>query len=359
MVFSVTGSGVLAPYHLEDTGNADVPKFFNGLSAVLSLFLLTFECMNLYTSGRKKALHEVNARPLFYGSRVVTFLVACACWCLNIKGGHKHTYLNLNAFAVCLIWFGGVHYLQMWRSVGPFFITVEAIIREDVIKWAAVLAVAFPSLSLAFSLLFQANLEGEGGNQELMDQFVPWSNAMYSQWLVMFGLMSWPRSEQTPSVVIIIVVFVLLLNILAVNLLIAMMNSTYERVQEESVPEWAFRQAVYVYQRSKWVSNGHCREDDNLFEFHGRFQDIFIQNVVDDDDITADGMKAMLANQQDSFKDIIAEALKPLATQIQKLSEVERRLASIEDHLGIQRKSSCLQGPQQGPNSMRKEPISS
>ena len=121
------------------------------------------------------------------------------------------------------IWFGGLPYLQMLRWIGPFFIMIEVIVKEDVVTWACVLVLCLAPLSLSFSLLFQAQLEDstDPDEQELMAMFVPWSEALYSQWLMMFGLVAPSRSVTQLSVVIVTIIFIVLLNLLAVNLVSA------------------------------------------------------------------------------------------------------------------------------------------
>ena len=76
-----------------------------------------------------------------------------------------------------------------------FFVTVRTIVRKDLLVWSGVLVVFFPGLSLGVSLLTQAS---RGGDESLATEFTPWHNALFTQWLVMFGLYDWPRTNDAP-----------------------------------------------------------------------------------------------------------------------------------------------------------------
>lgn len=68
--------------------------------------------------------------------------------------------------------------------------------------------------------------------EETYQAYDGWGQAMFTQWLSMYGLFAYPREEDGFFLVGIIAVSIVLLNLLAINLLIAMMNATYSKIAE-------------------------------------------------------------------------------------------------------------------------------
>ena len=192
------------------------------------------------------------------------------------------------AMTVVWLWLRFFTYLELVSWIGAFFIMVERIMREDLTRWAIVVLVSMPGFSLAFNLIFDvvlSNFEADPTTDpvilaevdRLRSSYVGWDRAIYGQFLIMFSLDSWPRGQSEPISALLLIGFVLMLNLISVNLLIAMMTSTYEAVKEDALPEWNFRQARYILERSYWFSRDFVRykPEYGAYKFTGYYHLVF------------------------------------------------------------------------------------
>jgi hypothetical protein len=192
------------------------------------------------------------------------------------------------AMTVVWLWLRFFTYLELVSWIGAFFIMVERIMREDLTRWAIVVLVSMPGFSLAFNLIFDvvlSNFEADPTTDpvilaevdRLRSSYVGWDRAIYGQFLIMFSLDSWPRGQSEPISALLLIGFVLMLNLISVNLLIAMMTSTYEAVKEDALPEWNFRQARYILERSYWFSRDFVRykQEYGAYKFTGYYHLVF------------------------------------------------------------------------------------
>jgi hypothetical protein len=250
--------------------------------------------------------------------------------------GQDSTTLSVNAFAIVFLWLGLVKYLESSRTVGAFFVTVRTIVRKDLLVWSGVLVVFFPGLSLGVSLLTQASR-----GDEFMKEFTPWHNALFTQWLVMFGLYDWPRSNDAPLTAVMVATGALMLNVMAVNMLIAMMNSTYAQVQKRGEQEWACRWSRYVLQCARWApwvgvarSATHVLPGDAPFEWQGAYGDVFIaQPEVERPVVLGLKSSASLSHEHMALsraeeeqvrrlKETVGAAVAPLNARLERLEEL-------------------------------------
>mmetsp|Transcript_34487 Transcript_34487/g.67494 ORF Transcript_34487/g.67494 Transcript_34487/m.67494 type:complete len:814 (+) Transcript_34487:117-2558(+) len=197
-------------------------------------------------------------------------------------------FFRVFALTIVWIWMRFFNYLELVDWIGSFFIMVERIIREDLTRWAIVILVTMPGFSLAFNLIFDIVLyeyEMDPNSTEailaetshLRNTYIGWHNAIFGQFLVMFSLDSWPRGQNEPISAILLVGFVVMLNLISVNLLIAMMASTYEAVKDDALPEWNFRQARFIMERSYLLSQDFIqyKQEYSPYKFQGYYHRIF------------------------------------------------------------------------------------
>uniref|UniRef100_A0A6U5CN74 Uncharacterized protein n=1 Tax=Hemiselmis andersenii TaxID=464988 RepID=A0A6U5CN74_HEMAN len=262
------------------------------------------------------------------------------------------------------IWMRFFNYLELVDWIGSFFIMVERIIREDLTRWAIVILVTMPGFSLAFNLIFDIVLyEYEvdplssdavlAETAHLRNTYIGWHNAIFGQFLVMFSLDSWPRGQNEPISAILLVGFVVMLNLISVNLLIAMMASTYEAVKDDALPEWNFRQARFIMERSYLFSRDFVRykEDYNPYKFEGFYYHIF-PNLKEDHehgDIAdaADGREHVTMETFEEAQGATMakmESLRALMYQVQENQDTLRSLISTMINPGFDSKAASPKG---------------
>ena len=148
---------------------------------------------------------------------------------------------------------------------------------------------------------------------------------IYGQVLIMFSLDSWPRGQHEPVSALLLIGFVLMLNLISVNLLIAMMTSTYEAVKKDALPEWKFRQARYISERSHWFSRDFVRYklEYGPYKFSGYYHLVF-PNLKEDHEQGGDVLNALEEKERldlDSF----------LASQAEMSSRIDSFMANQAD----------------------------
>eukprot|EP00241_Pyramimonas_parkeae_P016822 CAMPEP_0114283218 /NCGR_PEP_ID=MMETSP0059-20121206/3982_1 /TAXON_ID=36894 /ORGANISM="Pyramimonas parkeae, Strain CCMP726" /LENGTH=731 /DNA_ID=CAMNT_0001403927 /DNA_START=276 /DNA_END=2475 /DNA_ORIENTATION=+ len=285
-------------------------------SIMLSVLTLSWTYIELkfaYTEFKSIGKRGLFDSPEYYLHGLLIFVFTWSCCILQFMDDPEYTdtLFQIAAGTVVLHWLRLTVYAQMSSFIGPFFIMIQEIVKGDLVKWLIVILVYFPGFALALNLLYDSATGYRG--EETYQAYDGWGQAMFTQWLSMYGLFAYPREEDGFFLVGIIAVSIVLLNLLAINLLIAMMNATYSKIAERSVVEWNYRYARYILrgqrilnsmfrmQSKAEVSPGPssqpttpCDEDDNdgvvcdnsllakPYRFKGYFHHFFFPRVKQD-----------------------------------------------------------------------------
>jgi hypothetical protein len=250
------------------------------------------------------------------------------------------------AMTVVWLWLRFFTYLELVSWIGAFFIMVERIMREDLTRWATVVIVSMPGFSLAFNLIFDvvlSNFEADPTTDpvalaevhRLRSSYGGWDRAIYGQVLIMFSLDSWPRGQHEPVSALLLIGFVLMLNLISVNLLIAMMTSTYEAVKEDALPEWNFRQARYIVERSHWFRRDFVRykPEYGSYKFSGYYHLVFPNLKEDHAEQGSDVLDALEEKEpldMDSFLASQAEMSSRIDSFMANQAEMSHRISALQ-----------------------------
>eukprot|EP00898_Chlorokybus_atmophyticus_P001708 jgi/Chlat1/2538/Chrsp175S02391 len=179
------------------------------------------------------------------------------------------------AFALLSVWFRLVHYLELFRGIGPFFIMVQEFVRQDMVKFIVIFLVLYPGFPFAFMLITSSS-------DPETNEFRPAQRSAFYLLQLMFGLVSWPSSAHSAPGVILLMLFLVLLPILCINLFIALINFTYSRIQQMAIEEWAGKYARFLLKRQLCAVRikSQYTEDLGMFVFNGRFDDYFLTRQV-------------------------------------------------------------------------------
>jgi hypothetical protein len=159
------------------------------------------------------------------------------------------------AITIVLLWLRSMQFWKLLRKIGPFVIMLETMFQTDVVKFFAVLCFILPGLSLAISLLVAFLNPYALSGDPAVGEYLPAGKALYSLILSTVELdTSVVSNADDPILLGMFLLAVLLLPVLCLNLLVAMMNSTYVRVEEEANQEWALQVATYIVKKQRMVN---------------------------------------------------------------------------------------------------------
>ena len=165
------------------------------------------------------------------------------------------------AVTLYLRWFGTLYYMQPFVSTGPLVRMVLAILR-DMRHFLLILAVAIVAAWSCFRLLL---LETEGSTA--VDMLGDPANGLF----LIFNLMVLNSFELDvftgPYVVLVRLVFVvsmIVVPVVLLNLLIALMSDSYERIQDQSDLELQLLQAKTILKIEEFLPLGEKTNEDNF-----------------------------------------------------------------------------------------------
>jgi len=134
--------------------------------------------------------------------------------------------------------------LSASRIMGPIFFSIEAM-AGDFLKFCLILAVFIVSFTFVFVGFFHESID-----DDTWDELYPSGPLFLPMWAT-FGefASSLPLLNQiNPLGLVLLIIYLFLMQIILINLLIAMMNNSYYRVQENIDREWGFRMEKLIYE---------------------------------------------------------------------------------------------------------------
>lgn len=128
-------------------------------------------------------------------------------------------------------------------------------LKKDLTRFAAVLAIVIPGFALALGMMYSNNRE-----LYLAEESAEWTpgllSAAYHASMFLSGAGEYPGGHGHPSWVFsgLVLLFVVLGPLLSLNLLIAQLSNTYETVHTQSREEWVYRMCTYQIRRQGLLS---------------------------------------------------------------------------------------------------------
>eukprot|EP01061_Rhynchopus_euleeides_P007418 TRINITY_DN16472_c0_g1_i1.p1 TRINITY_DN16472_c0_g1~~TRINITY_DN16472_c0_g1_i1.p1 ORF type:complete len:1030 (+),score=278.70 TRINITY_DN16472_c0_g1_i1:441-3092(+) len=140
------------------------------------------------------------------------------------------------ALAALLLWSYILWLMLGFKQTGPFIIMIWKMLMDDMIQFLAIFLTFQLGFTQAFYLVLDTDSEGKGDDGYL---FVA---HMRKSFEVLLGEVSLDITSEMTSYPLIayllMVIYVILVTILLLNLLIAMMSTTYSEIQEEADTIW-------------------------------------------------------------------------------------------------------------------------
>jgi len=204
--------------------------------------------VKVYSSGVASVIS--NLTTLVLGFFVVAY-AACVVLCVDAAGD------EFLAGAAVAAWLYLFFFHMAFQATGPLIVMIFAMVGQDLLRFLLIFAVFSLAYSLAFTILCdQMNPSGF---------FYRLSNSL----LTIVGHYA-PLTEGCDghlplTVTVLLVANVVLVSVLLVNLLVAMMGSTYARISEASNSQWLREWAAIVTDLHHEHAVGQYWED-----YHGR-----------------------------------------------------------------------------------------
>ncbi|XP_076811482.1 transient receptor potential cation channel subfamily V member 6-like [Clavelina lepadiformis] len=156
----------------------------------------------------------------------------------------------LLVFAVPGVWSYMLFFLRNWELTGPFITMIYKIFGSDIVRFAVIYGIIIGTLGIAFFYQF------EGQN---VDAFLTEHGTFMTLFQMSFGEFSYSdvMAGKYPAVsIILFIIFMMLVHILLLNMLIAMMTRTYEKITQRSKKVWRRQWAsmVVVMERSHRIN---------------------------------------------------------------------------------------------------------
>ena len=182
----------------------------------------------------------------------LVFVVLCTYF-----GGWEHARAFL-AVAVYLRWYGVLYYLQPFQSTGPLVRMILAIVY-DMRYFMLVLCISIAAVWTSFRLLLldDATLPLE----ELGDPANGLLLTFNMLLLADFDLATFD-GEYTVLLRILFVLSMIMTPIVLLNLLIALMSDSYERIQDQADLEFQYLRARILAEQEAWLSPEQRRSAD-------------------------------------------------------------------------------------------------
>ncbi|XP_069474600.1 transient receptor potential cation channel subfamily V member 6-like [Ambystoma mexicanum] len=147
------------------------------------------------------------------------------------------------SLALIIGWCNCIYFARGFRMLGQFSIMIQKIIFADLMQWCTLVLICVIGFTSAFFVVFQTM----DLNRYLF--FENYAITMYTMVELMMGLINLPVPNDTPSPVIVYIIYALYMvfvYLLMLNILIAMMDDTYWRVAEEREELWKTQIAATI-----------------------------------------------------------------------------------------------------------------
>ncbi|CAD7697120.1 unnamed protein product [Ostreobium quekettii] len=149
----------------------------------------------------------------------------------------------LAAITLLVLWCRMLYFAQACRGIGPVVIMIFEVLKDLVIYMGLLAALVF-----GFATTFFISFRHDVSNEEIWESFGTFSRSLLTTFGMMLGEFNMPIFYETPSYVITLTIFVVYMTtmiIVLLNLLIALMTDTHDRVKgHQEVSSMKARAAV-------------------------------------------------------------------------------------------------------------------
>jgi len=147
-------------------------------------------------------------------------------------------------------------FLLAFRLTGPMVVMIYQMLLNDVLRFCVIYLVFLAGFAQAFFVLFERS--GFGGYVE----------SVQTCFVAMLGDFDVEAFSNTPYVAVsvgLLVVYVVVITILLLNLLIAMMGDTYEKINEAAEMQWHLERARIVFAIENEMSSSEREDPANKY----------------------------------------------------------------------------------------------
>lgn len=164
----------------------------------------------------------------------ITFIIP-VLHCVHYYTGGKEIILqSVTTITICFLWWNMFYYLLPYRITGPLIIMIYEIMKDISVFILLVFLITF-GFSMGFKLLFSMTSSNELNKNELYE-----FDTLTKSFLTTFGFMlggfdldTIYSSKATYLAIILFVGYMLLMMIMMINLLIAIMSDSYDRIKSK------------------------------------------------------------------------------------------------------------------------------
>ena len=273
----------------------------------------------LIAGGAFHFLHEQT-----YGVRVAGALGAHASHCVAIKICCAVDYSVYISAGVALKWFRSVDYLRSFKATGSL-VRMIAVILADMLPFLTVLSITvlgatfFFLINAPFSDLFEFHSDSVGVLWPLLTVFQ-----------TMLGLQGGVIIDETTTggVIAMLVFFMCFVVIVLMNMLIAIMGDSYEKVKEGETVEALRERATIIVEMEKRHPGWH--------KFHTYLHyihpvDEYKQNLSSEWQGVANRVQQMLSAQSHAQSE---ELQKVIEAQDEKIAAVHKEIQNLSTQVG-------------------------
>lgn len=147
-------------------------------------------------------------------------------------------------------------FLLAWRLTGPMIVMIAQMLTNDVLRFLVIYLVFLMGFAQAFFVLFES---------------VGWSGfvqAVQTCFVAMLGDFDLDRFADSPYTAVsvgLLVVYVVTITILLLNLLIAMMGDTFDKINEAAEMQWHLERARIVFALENELSKEEREDPSNKY----------------------------------------------------------------------------------------------
>jgi len=151
--------------------------------------------------------------------------------------------VNSLLFACVISWLRLMAIFPVSSTFGPLFFILIKLFTHDFILWGVLFSLFAISFQIGFtSLAIQAGMSPNESYPHESGIFPVSYVAIIGEWSYLMEIM-----DKTPTGVVFLAVYAFIVQVMLVNLLIAMMGDTYSSVRENSDVEWKYFRHAFVH----------------------------------------------------------------------------------------------------------------
>ena len=237
------------------------------------------------------------------------------------------------------------------QHVGPFFIMVSEMIRRDFVRFMVIPGTILPAFAVAFCVLFKSI--GADSNPDAVQANANFGQSAFTLVLLGVGLGDEVGETMTASadarVMILLLLYILLVPIMAMNLLVAMMADTYVDVRSASLNRWSLKQAQYLLSRQRFAQllgiSAHFPKMDGGYAFTGQYEEFFTGASIDTESFAENLRKSTFdeARRASRLAEVCVEGIEGLnEILVEQLASAEERARASEAKITAMAKDVAL-----------------